>query len=192
MELREELSLHEEVHQVLKKVRGLKASAKVSAEDAGLVLDEACTAFDVDPYSEDEPSSVKDPPGFPPDLAWEEWDGWTRGAVDLVLHNIQAAAEKYLQEVDPWEWVDRKVSDLLTKAKTEHDTKAAAVDAERRERLLPKVEILDKVSRYEVHLERSLFRTLHELQRLQAARSGMVLPPPAAVDLDVSVHGEAS
>ncbi len=44
-----------------------------------------------------------------------------------------------------------------------------------------------KLSRYETAMERSLYRALHELQRLQAARhaSGNV-PPPAALDVDVS------
>ena len=44
-----------------------------------------------------------------------------------------------------------------------------------------------KLSRYETTLERSVYKALHELQRLQAARrtEGNV-PPPVAVDLDVS------
>jgi hypothetical protein len=44
-----------------------------------------------------------------------------------------------------------------------------------------------KLSRYETNIERSLYKALHELQRLQAARraEGSV-PPPAAVDVDVS------
>ena len=44
-----------------------------------------------------------------------------------------------------------------------------------------------KLSRYETAMERSLYRALHELQRLQAARhvNGNV-PPPAALDVDVS------
>ena len=44
-----------------------------------------------------------------------------------------------------------------------------------------------KLSRYETSRERSLYRDLHELQRLQAARrtEGSV-PPPAALDVDVS------
>jgi hypothetical protein len=44
-----------------------------------------------------------------------------------------------------------------------------------------------KLSRYETTIERSLYRALHELQRLQAARAGQPVPPPAAVDVDVSV-----
>ncbi len=43
-----------------------------------------------------------------------------------------------------------------------------------------------KLSRYEARVERSLYRALHELERLQHARRGGAVPPPLAVDLDVS------
>jgi hypothetical protein len=44
-----------------------------------------------------------------------------------------------------------------------------------------------KLSRYETAIERSLYEALHELQRLQAARAAMgSVPPPVAVDVDVS------
>ena len=49
-----------------------------------------------------------------------------------------------------------------------------------------------KLSRYETAIERSLYRALHELQRLQAVRQAEdVVLPPVAVDVDVSgVPGE--
>ena len=42
------------------------------------------------------------------------------------------------------------------------------------------------LSRYEVTLERSLYKALHELQRLQAARDGQAVPLPVVVDVSVS------
>ena len=45
---------------------------------------------------------------------------------------------------------------------------------------------LSKLSRYERSLERGMYRALHELQRLQASRSGQNVPPPAVLDVDVS------
>ena len=48
-------------------------------------------------------------------------------------------------------------------------------------------EKLGLLSRYEAGLERSLFRALHELQRLQAARKGERVPLPVAVDVDLAV-----
>ena len=43
-----------------------------------------------------------------------------------------------------------------------------------------------RLSRYESHIERSLFRFLHELQRLQAKRQGQDLAAPVAVDIDLA------
>ena len=48
------------------------------------------------------------------------------------------------------------------------------------------------LSRYEASVERGLYKALHELQRMQAARRGEVVPLPQAVDATLSVdEGEA-
>lgn len=48
-----------------------------------------------------------------------------------------------------------------------------------------------RVSAYEAKLDRQLFKTLHELQRIQAARRGMLVTPPDAIDVSVSTdHDE--
>ncbi|MHC4788876.1 MAG: hypothetical protein ACYS8K_06700 [Planctomycetota bacterium] len=51
--------------------------------------------------------------------------------------------------------------------------------------------VLPLLSRYEVRIERSLYKALHEFQRLQAAGRGEPVPAPVAVDVDVHVAGEA-
>ncbi len=43
-----------------------------------------------------------------------------------------------------------------------------------------------KLIRYETSIERGIYKALHELQRLQATRNGENVPPPAAVDVDIS------
>jgi len=48
-----------------------------------------------------------------------------------------------------------------------------------------------KLSRYESGIERSMFRALHELQRLQADREGKLVPPPAALDVNLTVSGSS-
>ncbi len=45
---------------------------------------------------------------------------------------------------------------------------------------------LFKFMRYEIHIERGLYKALHELQRLQAARSGEGVPATVMVDVDIS------
>ncbi len=47
-----------------------------------------------------------------------------------------------------------------------------------------------KIARYEAHIERGMYRALHELQRRQAARRGRQVTPPMVVD--VNVHGLAA
>lgn len=46
----------------------------------------------------------------------------------------------------------------------------------RRERLLPQASILEKIVRYEAHLNRQLYQALHELEALQARRQGDAAP----------------
>jgi hypothetical protein len=46
------------------------------------------------------------------------------------------------------------------------------------------------LSRYETTNERAMYRALHELERLQAARRGERVPLPAVLDVDVSGTGE--
>ena len=47
--------------------------------------------------------------------------------------------------------------------------------------------VLSKLSRYEAGIGRGLYKALHELQRLQAARRADVNTiPPVAIDVDVS------
>ena len=44
----------------------------------------------------------------------------------------------------------------------------------------------ESLLRYESAIERSIYRSLHELQRIQAARAGEKPPIPMALDIDVS------
>lgn len=44
---------------------------------------------------------------------------------------------------------------------------------------------IDNILRYETTIERSLFRALHELERIQARRNGKDTPIPAVVDVNV-------
>lgn len=44
---------------------------------------------------------------------------------------------------------------------------------------------VDTILRYETTIERSLFRALHELERLQAKRNGKEVQVPAVVDVNL-------
>jgi hypothetical protein len=49
--------------------------------------------------------------------------------------------------------------------------------------------LLERLRRYEVSLERSLHSTLHELERLQAGRAGERTSPPAVLEVNVTSNG---
>ncbi len=48
---------------------------------------------------------------------------------------------------------------------------------------------IDKVTRHETTYERSMYKALHELERLQKARAGEYVPAPAVADL--TIHSPA-
>ena len=45
------------------------------------------------------------------------------------------------------------------------------------------------LTRYETTIERQMYKAMHELERLQMARLGAIVPAPLAVDVDVSKDG---
>lgn len=60
------------------------------------------------------------------------------------------------------------------------------LDLYRRRHLLPAPPTLELICRYESHLHRAFQRDLHELQRIQSARHGNYVQPPAVLDVDVT------
>jgi len=69
----------------------------------------------------------------------------------------------------PW---DRDPEDLVSLGE------AVGLDFQERE-------TCNNFRRYEAHIERGLYRALHELQRAQWARRGGAVPAPVALDVDV-------
>ena len=125
------------------------------------------------------------------DADW--WDGWTAGVVRAGVRVI--ATVHGLTEATLIEWAvenadrtacteERKVMKLepLLTSLTEEVTDPERVASGR---VLPSAEVIDKVMRYESHLNKQLTQTLHQLERLQAIRSGNPPAPPAALDVTV-------
>lgn len=77
--------------------------------------------------------------------------------------------------------------DLHQSKKYSQET-ARDLDFYKREHLLPSQPVLEYLCRYESHLHRSFQRDLHELQRIQAARQGNFVQPPAILDIDVATN----
>ena len=113
-------------------------------------------------------------PGLPDSDSWEGHGGWTAGLVRAVIEKVAKATDE-----EPDELLEAAIRSARWKAER---TRLEAEKVERdlrnmsRERLLPDNETLEKVSRYEAHLSRGLYKDLHELEALQTRRSGGSAP----------------
>ena len=136
----------------------------------------------VDIYDEDFPPF----PGIPDDVTLEDFNRWTAGIVRGAWKVIATTAEVGLEALYRLA-ITRARAEVLC-ARVDRKRVLTQLDRGRRLRLLPGNEDLDKISRYEAHLERCLYRALHELQRLQAMRVGLI-SPPIAVDVNVTGRG---
>ncbi len=104
----------------------------------------------------------------------EMFEGWTVG---LLRDTIQALAT--YGEMETKELLDAvadKHRGFVRSHQEQLDRAIAEVDRLRREQLLPNEDILNKVMRYEAHLNRQLNQTLHELEAMQARRQGGAAP----------------
>jgi hypothetical protein len=67
---------------------------------------------------------------------------------------------------------------------TEHEKREETEEQARQAAaVLPSVEVLEKIQRYETKLERQMFRAMAQLERLQRMRQGETLPAPLTVEV---------
>jgi hypothetical protein len=72
------------------------------------------------------------------------------------------------------DYISRCKSDCEQREKMEEEAQQAAA-------VLPSIEVLDKITRYETKLERQLHRAMNQLERLQQRRLGEAVPPPLSI-----------
>jgi len=165
------------VQRLLKRLPKLKADKRLSGSDAGailwMVMEYADPVADgeVDPEELVEEISI---PGVPGGTAWEDYGGWTAGAVREGIVAIASAIDE-----DPEELLEAATAGgnwRLIRAKEAVDRVEKDLERMSRERLLPDEKTLEKVTRYEAHLSRGLYKALHELEALQTKRSGGAAP----------------
>jgi hypothetical protein len=134
--------------------------------------------------------------GVPADYRDEgyAWPGWTAGMVKngmakmaraaklpaerLLARAVERRCETQAKNQAEVTKLEREARELRRRIKAEEDHL-------RRRRMLPDDHSLDKITRYEAHLSRQMLQALHTLERLQAARGGQPVPPPAALDVTV-------
>ena len=175
----------------------LSDNAPVTGDDAYGVFEDLLGVLP----DEEESADIDDPDfllglGLPEDDVDESygWHGWTAGmvrqGVAKLAKSVGIAPERLLAKALKKR---RDIQDQNTEAvlKLEATVKVlrrrlkSKEDRLTRERMLPDVNTLQKITRYEAHLSRQLLQALHELQRLQAVRGGRAVSLPAALDVVV-------
>jgi hypothetical protein len=179
-EVRWKLKDAQRTHRTLKKLPGLPDDKVLSGGDAAGVL------WGVSAYIEDEdlekvemPSGVPEWAGVEGDTA--EWDGWTVGMVREYVISMASPAGESPKEL--LEAATEKARLDIISAKQAVGRVEKDFERMSRERLLPDERTLEKVARYEAHLSRGLYKALHELEALQARRTGGAAPL-ARLDVD--------
>jgi hypothetical protein len=158
-------------------VRTLPLETELDGEAAAGLLEKAAAATGLDIYE------MRGWPAYVNDSTLEDLD-WTAAR---LMECVQIVAKKAKRDTDDLlgQMAD-DARDTLHHAQDKREKLLAAHDRERRSLLLPDTLTLEKLSRYETTLERSLFKALHELERRQAARNGQMVPLPVAVDVNLS------
>jgi hypothetical protein len=172
-------------YRLLKRLPKLTDDKHLSSFDADRILWAVMEVTDRVAEGEVAPEDLLDEisiPGVPENtLEWEDYDGWSAGAVRAGIEAIATATNE-----DPEELLevatDAARRDIIGK---EQAAEQVQRDLERmsRERLLPDETTLEKVARYEAHLSRGLYKAMHELEALQARRTGGTAPL-ARLDVD--------
>ena len=122
---------------------------------------------------------------LPDGVAAAEFDAWTVG---LLRRAIAVAARRAGMQCSALEGkVECKAVQDQQRWGNQLKRVERALDRRGTARVLPEGDTLERICRYEAHLRRSLWHSLHELQRLQAARLGAGPPLPAALDVNVGL-----
>lgn len=172
-------------HRLLKRFPRLKDDKRLSSLDADTILLAVMEVTDRVADSEAAPEDLLEKisiSGVPENTQErEDYDGWSAGAVRAGIDAIATATDE-----DPEELLE-VATDAAKRSIIGKEQAAEQVerDLERmsRERLLPDEKTLEKVARYEAHLSRGLYKALHELEALQARRTGSAAPL-ARLDVD--------
>ncbi|PLS83442.1 MAG: hypothetical protein CYG60_21975 [Actinobacteria bacterium] len=177
-DVRADLEHAQAKHRLSKRLPKLPDGRKLSAFDADVIL-EAVTEHtdrvaegDKDTWEILESTQI---PGVPDGAeAREDYDGWTAGVVRAGIKAVAHATDE-----DPTELLefatDSAKRAIIGKEQTAEQV-ARDLSAMSRERLLPDEKTLEKVARYEAHLSRLFHKALHELEAMQARRSGGAAP----------------
>ncbi len=172
-------------HRLFKRLPKMPDDRRLSAFDADVILEAVTEHTDRVADGEEDAWDVLESisiPGVPDGAeAREDFEGWTAGAVRAGIEAVARATDE-----DPEELLEVATSEakraIIGKEQAAEQVARELADMSR-ERLLPDDKTLEKVTRYEAHLSRLLYKAMHELEALQARRRGGSAPL-ARLDVD--------
>jgi hypothetical protein len=172
-DIRHEAKHNRKAHNALKRFPSLHAGKALKGEDASSVvwgvLMEAKKAA-----GEEIDEEALDLSGVPEDAIIEELPTMkaadVRGCVESIAAHAPLGPDELLgAATEEARWEAARAAGCKERMEEE-------VSRLQRERMLPGEDTLQKVARYEAHLWRQLAQALHELEALQARRSGRPAP----------------
>jgi hypothetical protein len=166
-DIRFEAKHNRKTHNALKRFPSLQPGKTMKGEDATSVVWSVLMAAQKAIGEEIEVESL-DLPGVPE-------DAWIEELPSMKVENVKGCVESIAQTAgeDPEELLqiatERARSDSVS-SKFKAEEVEVEIDVMRRERILPDEKTLEKIARYESHLSRQLYHSLHELENLQKHR----------------------
>ncbi len=104
-------------------------------------------------------------------------DTITEWTAELMREMLQAIAQhRTMNPGNLLELMITRVTAKLEAAQRRYEDLVRTLDQYRRERAIPDGHVLEKISRYEGHLERGLYKALHEFREFQKQRAGQRAP----------------
>ena len=169
------------VRRVIKQFPKLPDGKRLSGADAAGIIELVWRGVDEEVEAEEVrlPKEIPDWADLEGYMA--EWDGWTVSLVREFISAIASAAKEDQKELIEGA-TERARLDLIS-AKAAEEQVEQDLARMSRERLLPDEKTMEKVARYEAHLSRLFHKALHELEALQARRTGAAAPL-ARLDVD--------
>jgi hypothetical protein len=163
-------------------LRKLADSEPLDAEDANELLTVALEIADVEPDG----LSLAD---LPPAEEWETFDGWTAGLVRRVIDVIADDADPKADTVWLHDAITGRARSNLALEEIRLENAKKDIARAARRRFLPDSGTLQKIARYEAHLNRQMYQALHELDALRSRRQGDV---GAVVQLGLDAPGKTN
>ena len=104
-----------------------------------------------------------------------------RQKVQLNPDGLSAEALRQKRKEEVLAHLDREIRHLSRAESRCEERERKEEEAHQMAAVLPSVEVLEKIQRYETKLERQMFRAMAQLERLQRMRQGEAVPAPMSV-----------